>query len=115
MTLYEPEAGDLVWTDFDPRLGREQGGRRPALILSPAAFWRATGFVFVAPITSRVRPFPSSIVLPDSLRITGEALLGQTRSVDTLARPLLFSGATITSDLLAEARAKLAILMGIEV
>lgn len=36
MTDYEPAAGDLIWTDFDPRTGREQGGRRPALVI-PAA------------------------------------------------------------------------------
>ena len=33
---YAPEAGDLIWTDFDPRVGREQSGRRPALVVSPA-------------------------------------------------------------------------------
>ncbi len=25
---YRPEAGDLLWTDFDPRVGREQSVRR---------------------------------------------------------------------------------------
>jgi mRNA interferase MazF len=30
---YVPEAGDLVWTDFDPRVGREQSGRHPALVV----------------------------------------------------------------------------------
>jgi len=34
---YLPDAGDLVWTDFDRTLIREQTGRRPALIVSPAA------------------------------------------------------------------------------
>ena len=29
---YGPEAGDLIWTDFDPRIGRKQGGRRLALV-----------------------------------------------------------------------------------
>ena len=115
MSVYEPEAGDLVWTDFDPQLGREQSGRRPALVLSPVAFWRATAFAFLAPITSRVRPFLSSIVLPDGLRISGEVMLGQTRSIDTLARPILYSGNRIGVDLLADARTKLALLLGIEV
>ena len=27
-TRYVPQAGDLIWTDFDPRVGREQSGRR---------------------------------------------------------------------------------------
>jgi mRNA interferase MazF len=113
LSPYEPDAGDLVWTDFDPRLGREQAARRPALIISPMEFWRATRFAFVAPITSRVRPFPSSIVVPAGLKISGEALLGQMRSIDTLARPLLPSGERIDADLLAEARAKLGSLLGI--
>jgi len=30
---YMPEAGDLIWTDFDPRVGREKSGRRPALVV----------------------------------------------------------------------------------
>ena len=32
---YVPEAGHIIWTDFDPRTEREQGGRRPALVISP--------------------------------------------------------------------------------
>jgi len=27
---YIPEAGDIVWLDFDPQSGHEQAGRRPA-------------------------------------------------------------------------------------
>jgi mRNA-degrading endonuclease toxin of MazEF toxin-antitoxin module len=33
-----PQRGDAVWLDFDPQSGHEQAGRRPALILSPAAY-----------------------------------------------------------------------------
>ena len=29
---YVPECGDIVWLDFNPVLGDEQGGRRPALV-----------------------------------------------------------------------------------
>jgi mRNA interferase MazF len=31
-----PERGDLVQINFDPQSGREQAGRRPALVLSAA-------------------------------------------------------------------------------
>jgi mRNA interferase MazF len=113
LTAYEPVAGDLVWRDFDPRTGREQGGRRPALILSPVEFWRATGFAFAAPVTKRIRPFPSSVVLPDGSAISGEVLLGQMRAIDTIARPILYAGESVKTELLAEARAKLAVLLGI--
>ena len=112
MTVYEPEAGDLIWTDFDPRTGREQGGRHPALVLSPVEFWRATGFAFAAPITGRVRPFPSSVVLTEKGAPSGEVLLGQTRSIDTLARPVRYAGEKVGAELLTEARAKLAVLLG---
>ena len=71
---YIPDAGDLIWTDFDPTLGREQAGRRPALVVSPAAFTENTGFAIVCPITSRVRPFPTSVVLPGGLPVAGEIL-----------------------------------------
>ena len=30
-----PERGDAVWIDFNPQAGREQAGRRPAVVLSP--------------------------------------------------------------------------------
>jgi len=109
---YEPEAGDLIWTDFDPRVGREQSGRRPALVVSPSEFWRASRFAVVCPITSRVRPFGLSVVLPDGLPIVGEILTGQVRSIDTLARPIAFAGARVTAAVLDDVRAKLVALIG---
>ncbi len=30
---YVPEAGDIVWLSFDPQVGREQAGHRPAVVL----------------------------------------------------------------------------------
>src|SRR3954451_20005591 len=71
---YIPDAGDLIWTDFDPTRGREQAGRRPALVVSPAAFTENSGLAVVCPITSRVRPFPTSVVLPPGLPVAGEVL-----------------------------------------
>jgi len=109
---YEPDAGDLIWTDFDPRVGREQSGRRPALVVSPVAFWRVSGFAIVCPITTRVRPFPTSAVLPDGLPLAGEVLTSHVRSIDTLARPIAYAGAAVAPATLAEVRAKLAALMG---
>ena len=35
---YSPERGDLVWIDFDPQVGREQRGRRPAVVVSPGIY-----------------------------------------------------------------------------
>ena len=103
---YTPNAGDLIWTDFDPTLGREQAGRRPALVVSPAAFTENTGFAIVCPITSRVRPFPTSVVLPAGLPVAGEILTSHIRSVDTQARPVRYAG-TVARETALLVRAKL--------
>jgi mRNA interferase MazF len=107
-------AGDLVWIDLDPRVGREQSGRRPALVVSPTAFWVASGFLIVCPITSRVRPFPTSVVLPGGLPVGGEILTSHVRSIDTLGRSVSAAGARVSSEVLAEVRGKLAALLGID-
>ena len=35
---YVPDAGDIVWLQFDPQAGHEQAGHRPAVVLSPASY-----------------------------------------------------------------------------
>ena len=113
MTDYAPDAGDVVWTDFNPRTGREQGGRRPALVVSPHELYDGTRFIVVCPITSRIRPFGSSVVLPAGSPVEGEILVAQIRTLDTMARPLRFSGMRIDADLLSEVRRKIAFLCGV--
>jgi mRNA interferase MazF len=105
---WQPEAGDLIWTHFNPTKGRGQAGRRPALVVSSKALTANTGLAVVCPITSRVRPFPSSVVLPAGLPVEGEILTSHIRSIDTLARPVIYAGARITASLAEEVRAKLA-------
>ena len=102
--VWQPEAGDLVWTDFDPTKGREQAGRRPALVVSAKEFTAYTGLAVVCPITSRVRPFPTSVVLPAGLPVSGEILTSHVRSIDTLARRVTYAGASITRALAANGR-----------
>jgi len=104
---YVPEAGDLIWTDFDPSQGREQGGRRPALVVSSSAFTENTGLAIVCPITSRIRPFPSSVVLPPGLPVTGEILTSHIRSIDTQSRPIRPAGGAVPTDTAQLVRAKL--------
>ena len=110
---YVPDAGDLIWVDLDPRTGREQSGRRPALVVSPSPFFVASRFAIVCPITSQVRPFASSVVLPQGLAIAGEVLTSHVRSIDTMARPISFSGSRAPATVLGEVRAKLAALIGL--
>src|SRR5258708_32196980 len=92
---YVPDSGDLIWTEFDPTRGREQAGRRPALVVSSAGFTENTGLAVVCPITSRARPFPTSVVLPPGLPVAGEILTSHIRSIDTHARPIRPTGGAL--------------------
>jgi mRNA interferase MazF len=112
---YIPQAGDFVWTDFDPNRGREQGGRRAALEISPRQFYEGARLLIVCPITSKIRPFGSSVVLPANFPLNGEILTSHVRSIDALARPIRDSRAKVTPEVLAEVRAKLAFLCGISI
>jgi mRNA interferase MazF len=104
---YWPDVGDVVWTDLDPRVGREQSGRRPALVVYGRTFAEHTGFAILCPITSRVRPFPTSVVLPPQFPIAGEILLSNIRSVDLFARTIRFSGHKVDANTAAAVREKL--------
>src|SRR5436190_19918179 len=112
-SAYVPDTGHLIWTEFDPTRGREQAGRRPALVVSSARFTENTGLAVVCPITSRVRPFPTSVVLPAGLPIQGEALTSHIRSIDTQARPVRYTGSAAPSETRQLVRAKLQALITI--
>ncbi len=109
---YAPHSGDLIWTDCDPRTGREQSGRRPAPVIPPRDFYIASALAIVCPVTSAIRNFGSSVLLPPGLPVTGEVLTSHVRSIDTLARPVRYAGAAVSQATLAEVRGKLAALCG---
>jgi mRNA interferase MazF len=96
-----------MWIYFDPTKGRDQSGRWRAVVVSPAAFTENSGLAVVCPITSRVRPFPTSVVLPAGLPISGEVLTSHIRSIDTQARSVRYAGATVAPDVAQLVRAKL--------
>ena len=84
--MYVPDQGDLVWLDFDPQAGYEQAGRRPALVLSPKAYNKATNLMLCCPVTSRVKGYPFEVVIFGSPKISGVALSDQIRSLDWESR-----------------------------
>jgi mRNA interferase MazF len=112
---YRPDAGDLIWTDFDARLGADQRFRRPALVVSPVALFRASGFAIVCPIAKGGRHFGSNVAIPPGLPVAGEILTAHVRSIDARALAIRYAGAAVPAAVLAEARAKLAALCGMEV
>ena len=101
---YVPNTGDLIWLTFDPQAGREQAGRRPALVLSPAAYNEKTDLALVCPISSRVKGYPFEVPLPEGLPISGVVLSDHLKSLDWKQRRaefVAYVGAEVVSDVLA--------------
>ena len=71
-----------MWIDFDPQIGREQAGRRPAVVLSPAAYNRRVGLALFCPVTSRVKGYPFEVAIPDGSGVAGVILADQVKSLD---------------------------------
>jgi mRNA interferase MazF len=106
-----PDAGDLVWLTFDPHARREQAGRRPALVLSPAQYNRRSGLVLVCPITSHVKGYPFEVELPPDQPVSGVILADHIKSVDWRARRAE-PAARLPGQVLQEVLARLAPLLG---
>ena len=100
-SAYVPAQGDLVWLDFDPQAGHEQGGRRPAIVLSPKPYNQLIGLALVCPVTSREKGYPFEVKITASLPVSGVALADHLKSQDWRARHAKFIGkldaATLTA------------------
>ena len=86
---YIPERGDIVWLDFNPQLGHEQKGRRPALTLSFKAYNEKIGLALFCPITSKVKGYPFEVEL-ELKKIKGSVLSDQIKSLDWRERNIEF-------------------------
>jgi mRNA interferase MazF len=82
---YLPEAGDLVWVNFDPQAGREPARNRPALVMTGSAFNAATGLLVVCPVTRTDRPWRTRIALTGT-ETAGFVMIEQVKSIDWQAR-----------------------------
>jgi mRNA interferase MazF len=57
-----PSRGDVVMVNLDPIVGHEQGGQRPALVVSDNSLNRSpAGLVIIAPITGTDRGIPAHV------------------------------------------------------
>lgn len=81
-----PEAGALVWVDFDGARGTEQSGVRPALVVSATTLNQVSKRSMVCPITSNLTPFPTKVLLPAGLPVRGAVLADQIRTLDRATR-----------------------------
>jgi mRNA interferase MazF len=109
---YVPDAGDLAWFSFSPQAGREQAGRRPALVLSPRAYNERVGLCVVCPVTSQAKGYAFEVVLPPGLPVNGAVLSDHVKSADWRVRDAELI-AQAPDEVLAEVRAKLKPLLGV--
>tara|TARA_R110002096_G_scaffold104648_10_gene230494 strand:- start:39 stop:368 length:330 start_codon:yes stop_codon:yes gene_type:complete len=107
-----PDRGQIVWVNFNPQKGHEQAGRRPALVISPAAYNAVSNCVLVCPITSNTDPWPWKVKLPEDAEITGAVLADQIKSIDAKARQLVDSGYSVEEGLMTDILARLATITG---
>lgn len=85
-----PKRGHIVWIDFDPQSGHEQAGRRPALVISPAAYNEKIGLALLCPITTQVKGYPFEVIIPKGLNVSGVILSDQIKSLDWKNRKVEF-------------------------
>ena len=78
---YVPERGDIVWLDFNPVRGHEQGGRRPAFVISSLRYNAKSGLALVCPITSQIKGYPFEVEFNTKL-VHGVILADQIRGID---------------------------------
>ncbi len=80
-----PRRGELYWVDFGTPRGSEQGGRRPAVVVSGNIANRASPVVLVAAVTTKIpsRQYPWNVPLAATgeLREDGTILCNQLRVV----------------------------------
>ncbi|HEY8746058.1 MAG TPA: endoribonuclease MazF [Chloroflexota bacterium] len=107
---FVPNRGDVVWISLDPQAGHEQAGRRPALVLSPAAYNGRVGLALFCPITSQVKSYPFEVTLPPGLPVRGVVLADQIKCLDWRARSAELVG-QLPTEVATEVLAKLGTLL----
>jgi len=83
---YVPECGDVVWITLNPQAGREEAGRRPALVVSPQSYNAKVGLAIFCPVTGQIKGYPFEVLIPAGLPVTGAILSDQVKSLDWRAR-----------------------------
>jgi mRNA interferase MazF len=107
---YVPERGDVVDINFDPQEGREQAGRRPAIVLSPASYNGTVGLAIFCPLTRQKKGYIFEVDIPAGEAVTGIILSDQVKSLDWRKRNAKRRGA-LPDEIVEDVLAKIAALL----
>jgi mRNA interferase MazF len=86
---YIPSRSDLIWIDFDPHVGHEQAGKRPAIVLSPFGYNKKSSLILACPITTKPKGYPFEVKIKTK-NIDGVILADQVKSFDWSARKISY-------------------------
>ena len=106
---YVPDAGDVVWLEFEPQAGHEQAGHRPALVISPASYNGKTGLMVCCPMTTKIKGHPFEV----ATQVDGvdcAVLSDQVKSLDWKVREAK-KKAVVLADVMLHVRAKMKALL----
>ena len=82
--------GDIIKVSFNPQMGHEQAGYRPALVVSNDIFQTQTKLAVVCPITNTDNKFPLHVSLDSRTKTTGVILCEHIRTLDLNSGPHIF-------------------------
>ena len=108
---YVPEAGDLVWLEFDPQVGREQAGHRPAIVLTPQVYNKKTSLMICCLLTTQIKGYPFEVIV-ELDGVQSAILSDQVKSLDWKIRKAKYKN-KVRPEVLAEVRAKAKSLLSI--
>jgi mRNA interferase MazF len=108
------DAGDVLWIYLGRPVGHGQGGRRPALVLTPREYNARSSVIVVCPITHTRRHWPFEVPFPAMGRLSGSVLVDQIKVIDPAARSIRYAG-RLPDAVLGEVKAKLVALLAIPV
>ena len=97
--MIKPKQGEIILTNFDPIIGHEQSGYRPALVVSNLDFNNASNLILICPITNTNRKKPMDVPL-DGTKTTGFILCEHVRAVDLSSRGYKSTGNVVAREIL---------------
>ena len=74
--------GTIIKINFNPQVGCETAGYRPAVVISHEIFNKKSHLAIVCPITNTVNNFPLHIPLDDRTKTTGVIMCEHVKSLD---------------------------------
>ena len=82
--------GNIILVDFNPQLGHEQKGRRPALVVSNELFNKYSEMAIVCPITNTDKNHPLHVKLNKKTKTKGVILCDRLKTMDIKVRNYKF-------------------------